>query len=73
MFIIWACYTQRRALRKLRAWHAVQRRFGRYRDEGLLHGEDELGAGESVTRLNELGGRRVGGRSIGTDVGGRAK
>lgn len=62
-------------MRKLRAWHAVQRRFGRYKDEGLLRGEeeDELGAAESVTRLNELGGKRAGGSSIGTGVGGRVK
>ena len=53
----------------------MQRRFGRYNDEGLLRGEEEegLGAAESVTRLNELGGRRAGGSSIGTGVGGRAK
>ncbi|CUS12624.1 unnamed protein product [Tuber aestivum] len=64
VFIIWACCTQRRALRKLRAWHAVQRRFGKY--------EDEPGAGESVTRLDELGSRRMGG-SIGTGVGERTR
>ncbi|RPA94883.1 hypothetical protein L873DRAFT_1389188 [Choiromyces venosus 120613-1] len=70
VFIIWACYTQRRALRKLKAWHSVQRRFGKYEDEGLLQDRDGLGAGESVTRLDELGGIRM---SIGTGVGGRGE
>ena len=50
----------------------MQRRFGRYKDEGLLRGEeDELGAAENVTRLDELGSRGAGGSSIGTGVGGR--
>ncbi|KAG0637628.1 hypothetical protein HOY80DRAFT_1138162 [Tuber brumale] len=75
VFIIWACYTQRRALQKLRAWHAVQRRFGKYQDEQrLLQGEeDELGAGESITRLDELGSGRMTGSSIGTSVGRRER
>ncbi|PWW73343.1 hypothetical protein C7212DRAFT_349055 [Tuber magnatum] len=59
LVVLWAC--------TLRAWHAVQRRFGKYEDEGLLHGEDDLGVGESVTRLDELGGRRMG-CSLGTSA-----
>lgn len=56
MFIIWAGYTHKRALKKLRAWHLGSGVFADDEDNeegGLLPGGEE-GGGQGGTRLDEI-------------------